>query len=89
MKRLITITTFVLLIAITLIPQLGCDKSDNGIDLQTTTTIHAIDWVNFIKFSDITYLSKRGAKVSFAEEDLYYFDEVKFKVAGNVAPDYL
>ncbi len=83
MKRLITITTLLLLIATSLIPQLGCDKSDNGTDQQPTTTIHAIDWVNFIKFNDITYLSKRGTEVSFADEDLYYFDEVKFKVADN------
>ncbi len=83
MKRLITITTLLLLLTITLIPQLGCDKSDNGTD-QQTTTITAIDWVNFIKFSDITYLSKRGIEISFTEEDLYYFDEVQFQVANNV-----
>jgi hypothetical protein len=81
MKKLITITTL-LLIAISIMPQFGCGKSDNGTDLQTTLTI--VDWVDFIKFDDITYLRRGEVRASFTDEDLYYFDEVKFKVADNV-----
>lgn len=83
MKKLITITALLLLIAISLIPQLGCGKLDDGTDLDTTTQI-IIDWVNFIKFNDISYLRRGEVKALFAEEDLYYFDEIKFKLADNV-----
>jgi hypothetical protein len=89
MKKLITITTLLLLVAISLMPQFGCGKLDNGIDLQTTPPaivdpVDLIDWVDFIKFNNITYLRSGEVQTSFIDEDLYYFDEVKFKVAGNV-----
>jgi len=73
MKKLITITMMLPLIAVSLIPQFGCDKS-----------AVIIDWVNFIKFNDITYLGGRDVQATFTEEDLYYFNEIKFKVADNV-----
>ncbi len=73
MKKLITITIMLPLIAISLILQFGCDKS-----------VAVIDWVDFIKFNDITYLGGRDVQATFTEEDLYYFDEIKFKVADNV-----
>ena len=64
--------TLVIILAVTLPLLLG--NNDNAVG----------SYVDIIKFNDITYLSKRGVQTSFAEEDLLYFDEVKFKIIGNV-----
>ena len=42
-----------------------------------------IDWVNFIKFNGITYL-REVQSLPYSEEDLEYFDEVQFRVEGNI-----
>jgi len=78
MKKLITITTLALLVVSALVSQTGCT------DEKLTTVIVDIDWVNFIKFNDITYLRKVTTTDFFQEEDLVYFDKVRFKLADNV-----
>jgi hypothetical protein len=49
-----------------------------------------IDWVNFIKFNDITYISIDWQGRELTEDDLgIKFDKIKFKVADNVNdPEY-
>lgn len=42
-----------------------------------------IDWVDFIKFNDITYLQEHQS-VSINENNLSPYGEIKFKVADNV-----
>ena len=77
MKRLITIATLALLLVVTLIAQAGC--SQDRID-----KLVLIEWVNLIKFNDITYVRKFVPLDSLAEEDLKYYDKTKFKLADNV-----
>jgi hypothetical protein len=47
-----------------------------------------IDWISFIKFNDITYTQVRNP-VLIPEQDLQYFDKIRFKIADNVSdPNY-
>ena len=73
--KFITITVLVLL-AITFLLPPGCSKE--------TDRIVDIDWVDFIKFNDITYVRKIVPLDAFAKEDLKYYDKTKFKLANNV-----
>ena len=77
MKKLITIG-LALLLATTLIFQPGCSQ-EKGEKLTT------IDWVDFIKFNDITYLREFVPLDSLAEEDLKYYDKIQFRLEGNVS----
>jgi hypothetical protein len=45
--------------------------------------IENIDWVDFIKLNDITYLKVRQS-ITISENDLFLYGEIKFNVAGNV-----
>ena len=67
MKRFILLT----LSPILFLPLVGC------------TTIVNIDWVDFIKFNDITYLQEKQ-NISINENDLSPYDKVKFKTAENI-----
>ena len=84
--KLITIATLALLATSTLMPQLSCNaEADRDDNKEPASGVHVeIDWVDFIKFNDITYVRKVVPLDSFAEEDLKYFDKTKFKVADNV-----
>jgi hypothetical protein len=47
-----------------------------------------IDWVDFVKFNDITYI-RTYIPVLIPEQDLNYYDRVRFKLADNVSsPSY-
>lgn len=82
MKRLITITTLALLLATTLMAQPSCSQETDRIDRGNVGV--DIDWVDFIKFNDITYVRKVVPLDVFAKEDLKYYDKTKFKLADNV-----
>lgn len=74
-KKLTIIAMLALLLVATLISQPGCFKESDSFD---------IDWVNLIKFNDIMYDRKFVTLDSLAEEDLKYYDRVKFKLFDNV-----
>ena len=75
MKRLIFILTMILLICLA-----GCSSIPWG--------IANIDWVDFIKLNDITYLRINQAS-AIKESDLSPYDKIRYKVAGNIRnPDY-
>lgn len=74
MKKLIVVLLTLLLVTALLL-QLGCGKRDVGIH---------IDWVDFIKFNDITYVRSIASLESYREEDLEYYDKTRFKLADNV-----
>lgn len=42
------------------------------------------EWINFIKFNDIMYERKFVSLESYRDEDLTYYDSVRFKVADNI-----
>jgi hypothetical protein len=70
MKRLIWFSLSLIL----LLPLIGCTDG---------LSIVNIDWVDFIKFNDITYLQEHQG-FSINENDLSSYGEIKYKVAGNV-----
>jgi hypothetical protein len=80
MKKLTIIIILVMLLAATIIPQTGCGGKGE--------VIYNIDWVDFIKFNNITYL-RTIQSLPYSEEKLEYFGEIQFRVEGNVStPDY-
>lgn len=66
--------TWPVLSLITLLSMIGCASGP---------TIVSIEWVDFIKFNDITYIRVHQG-VSVNEKDLSPYGEIKFKTAGNV-----
>jgi hypothetical protein len=55
-----------------------------GIRTWGMRNIHTdIDWVDFIKFNNITYLAS-GPPVPISSENLTYYDKVRFKLSENV-----
>jgi heat shock protein HslJ len=79
-NRKVFYLTMIILIASTISLPVGCSKETNRID--------EIDWVDFIKFNGITYL-RTIQSLPYSEEELEYFDEIRFRVEGNVdTPDY-
>lgn len=47
-------------------------------------SLTSIDWVDFIKFNDITYLRVINKAASINDQDLAFYDEIKFSLYGNV-----
>jgi len=79
MQRLLLASVLTLLLSLLSLP-LGCatkPETDKG------NVVVNIDWVNFIKFNGITYL-REVQSLPYSEEDLQYFDEVQFRVEGNI-----
>ncbi len=83
MKRLITFVALSVLATTSLIAQPGCSQEPDRTDEGNVAILHT-NWVNFIRFNDIMYVRKVVPLDAFADEDLVYFDRVRFKVAGNV-----
>ncbi len=75
MKKITTITILILLIVTSVVPQTGCSEKGE--------VIHSIDWVDFIKFNNIMYL-RTIQPLPYSEEELEYFDEIHFRVEGNI-----
>jgi heat shock protein HslJ len=79
-NRKVFYLTMIILIAAAINLPAGCSKETDRID--------KIDWVDFIKFNGITYL-RTIQSLPYSEEELEYFDEIRFRVEGNVdTPDY-
>jgi hypothetical protein len=76
-KRLIAVATLALLATTSLIAQSGCSQEPDRM------LVH-IDWVDFIKFNDITYVRRVVPLDAFAEENLEYYERTKSKLADNV-----
>ena len=77
--RLLLASVLMLLLTLLTSP-LGCGtkpETDKG------TVVVNIDWVAFIKFNGITYL-REVQSLPYSEKDLQYFDEVQFRVEGNI-----
>jgi hypothetical protein len=69
-----------LIVSTSIISNIGC-RINNPI-------VANIDWVDFVKFNDITYI-RTYIPVLIPEQDLNYYDRVRFKVADNVSsPSY-
>jgi len=49
----------------------------------TISTSTNIDWVDFIRFNDITYI-RTVQQLPYSEDELVYFDEVQFRVDANI-----
>ncbi len=75
MKRIINITMLTLFLVTTILAYPGCSKE--------TDRIVEINWVDFIKFNEITYL-RSNQSLPYSEEELEYFAEIQFRVDGNI-----
>ena len=70
MQRLVIVLTMILLICLA-----GCSSIPWGIS--------NIDWVDFVKLNDITYL-RTNQIAAINESDLSPYDKISYKVADNV-----
>jgi len=72
------ILPFVLILPLLSFGFSGCDvNADKRVVIN-------IDWIDFIKFNGITYLSTTFQTSSIPAEDLSAYDKIQFKVAGVV-----